>query len=288
MIGVARREPEHPLALGGDEDRQRRPSRRRQEDGVVDARPLSAVRDPLTADERHDDPERVLEPAHPVIEGETERVVLGLVPAAAQAQDEPAAGHLVRGRGHLGEQPGIPERGRQDERSELDLVGHRRERAQQRPRLVDAHLATVVLAEEEVVAHPQAVDPARLRLPGDRGDLHPRTATTVLGGLRQDHADLHGRRVYPAATPARRVVPAGPSPGDHPGRPSSMNGSRSGPPRPVNMRCATSHLRPATDLGIHALPGVGMDHHPDTTTPPAGMVGRGRVAEIRWAGRAGA
>ena len=195
MVGVAGREPEHPLALRGDEDRQVRAAGRREQDRVVDARPIAARRDPFAVDERRDDPDGLLEPADPMVERVAERVVFGLVPAAAQAEDQPASGNLIGGRGHLGQEARIPEGRREHERPELDPLGDRRNGGQERPGLVDPDLVAVILAEEEVVADPQAVDPARLGMAGERRDLRPAAAFAIVRGLRQHDSDLHRLRV---------------------------------------------------------------------------------------------
>ena len=75
---------------------------------------------------RTDDLERLLEPADAVVERVAERRVLGLVPAAAEAEDQPAAGDFVGGRRHLREQARRPEAGREHERPDLDPFSRQR------------------------------------------------------------------------------------------------------------------------------------------------------------------
>ena len=56
---------------------------------------------------------------------EAEGPELDLVPAGAQAEDQPAAADLVDGGGLLGEHRRVVERGRGDQRPELDPLGDR-------------------------------------------------------------------------------------------------------------------------------------------------------------------
>jgi hypothetical protein len=73
------------------------------------------------------------EPAHPVIEGESKRVVLRLVPPRAEPEDQPAAADLVDRVRHLGDQRRIAKTGAGHQGSDLDPVSCRRKRRQQRP-----------------------------------------------------------------------------------------------------------------------------------------------------------
>ncbi|HXJ28121.1 MAG TPA: hypothetical protein VNH17_20560, partial [Streptosporangiaceae bacterium] len=50
---------------------------------------------------RYEDLHGLLETARAMIEGHTERLVLRLVPARADAQDQAPVAHLVEGGGHL-------------------------------------------------------------------------------------------------------------------------------------------------------------------------------------------
>src|SRR6185503_13626674 len=146
------------------------------------------------ADERGDDPERFLEPADAVVERISERRVLRLVPAAAEPEDQPPAGDLVGRDRHLSEQPGRSKGRRQDERAELDAARRRGEGAEDRPRLVVPDLRSdrrTLVAGEEVVAEPEAVDPALLRPAGHREDLAPRPTGAVLWRLREHDPDAH-------------------------------------------------------------------------------------------------
>ena len=62
----------------------------------------------------------LVEAADPVIERIAERVELRLMPAAAQAEDQPATADLVELRGHLGHERRVAEWQGQDERADLD------------------------------------------------------------------------------------------------------------------------------------------------------------------------
>jgi hypothetical protein len=79
--------------------------RRGQDDRVVERIPATVEREGALAQKPDDDLERLLEPADSMIERDVERPVLGLVPTAAQPEDQPPAGHVVGRRGHLREQP---------------------------------------------------------------------------------------------------------------------------------------------------------------------------------------
>ncbi len=67
-VGVANGQPQHPRALGGDEDRQLRPGRR-EEDGVVDRMEASTVVGSARPDQLADDRQRILEPPDLVVGG---------------------------------------------------------------------------------------------------------------------------------------------------------------------------------------------------------------------------
>ena len=72
--------------------------------------------------QRPDDRERLLEPVDAMVERDAERPELGLVPAGAEAEDQPAAADLVDRRGLLGEDGGVVERRAGDQRPELDAA----------------------------------------------------------------------------------------------------------------------------------------------------------------------
>ena len=82
LVGVAGGGPRHPLALGGPAGRSAAPPAAGQHGSTL----VLAARRLAPADERDDDPGALLEPAHPVVEQVTERVVLGLVPGHSRAR----------------------------------------------------------------------------------------------------------------------------------------------------------------------------------------------------------
>src|SRR6185295_19002175 len=90
------------------------------------------------AEERDDDPERLLEAAHEVVARDAEGVVLRRGGATAEAEDEAAAADLVGGRRHLGEERGVAEAAGRDEGAERHAVGRLRQRGEERPLLPGA------------------------------------------------------------------------------------------------------------------------------------------------------
>ena len=102
---------------------------------------LAVEVDLALAQQRADDRERLFEAAHPLVVGKAEGRVVGLVPARAQAQDQPAAADLVDRRGHLGQHRRRVEAGRSDERAELDLLGRLGQAGERGPDLPRADVA---------------------------------------------------------------------------------------------------------------------------------------------------
>ena len=96
------------------------------------------------------------------------RVVLALVPARAHPHLHAAAGDVVDGDGHPGEDARVPERRGRDHRAEPDPVGDRREPGERRPRVVGVGVGPddrrVVVGAEE------ALQPVLL---GQAGETHP-------------------------------------------------------------------------------------------------------------------
>ena len=198
-VRVAGREPEHPLALGGDQDgdpagQAGGSRRRRDQDGVVDVVPSPVEGHALALRERTDDRERLLEPPGAMVERIAEGGVFGLVPAGPDAEDQAPVGDLVERRGHLRRQRGRPEAGAEDDRPELHPVGHRGDRRQQRPRFVDTVLWLVGHPEDEMVVRPHAVEAAGLRVGRQLTDPRPLPGAISVKFIHgQDHADLHVR-----------------------------------------------------------------------------------------------
>ena len=87
----------------------------------------TAEGDGLAAQQGNDDPERLFESIDPMVAGEAERLVFGVVPPGAETEDQPATAHLVGRCSHLGDEGRAPEARAQDERPDLDALGHGRE-----------------------------------------------------------------------------------------------------------------------------------------------------------------
>src|SRR5262249_51106821 len=129
----------------------------------------------ILAPELRDDLEALRQPAGPLVcrpEVEPVRLVIAGEPAGADAEDEPAAAHLVDRRRHLREQGGGPVRVAGDEHADAETARLRRERRKERPAL---ETRPVLVAEDrhEVVVDPRAVEAERLRLLPRRQDLLP-------------------------------------------------------------------------------------------------------------------
>ena len=168
----------------------------RQEHRVLDAVVLALERDALTRDEPAHDLERLLEAPDAPVERNAERAELRLVPAGAQAEDEPAAGDLVDRRRHARDQAGRVERGRRHQRAELHALRRRRDCCKHGPDIPRAALGASVVAIQHVVAGPDGVEAARLRAPRDRPELRP---PNVALDFRKLYANVevreHGRRM---------------------------------------------------------------------------------------------
>ena len=182
---------EHARLLAGDEDR--RPSgtdRLRKQLHVLRAMPAALEAHRLAAQQRRDDLHPLVEAAHAVVERVAEGVELRLVPAAAEAQDQPPSADLVQLGGHLRHERGVPERERQHERADLDPRGDRGNGGEHGPRLVDAERALVV-AEDEVVRAPHRVEPGLLGR--ERHGAQVGEAARLVGPEGQHQSDLHAR-----------------------------------------------------------------------------------------------
>ena len=162
------------LALGGDQDRHPaghagRAGRRRDEDGVVDVVPAPVEGHPLAAEQRDDDPERLLEPARAVVE----RVAEG---RGTRARASPCRGPGSGGRprSRRASRPSSPcsAGGRKAVPSTIVPSSARSVTAATAASSVHASWmpssASPGQPEDEVVVDPQAVDAARL---GERRQL---------------------------------------------------------------------------------------------------------------------
>jgi hypothetical protein len=217
-IDVRERQLEHPGADRSDHQRRTaRPIRRRQQrqviDGVVRAAPIRSA----LAEELADDHEGLLEAAHPMVVREAERPILRLVPAGAQAEDQPPAGDLVDGV-RLGSEHGrVVEARRGHQRTQLDPRRDRRQRGERAPRLPWRDRLRPPVPIQQVVADPDRVETDRLRGPCHLGQLRPPDDPLHLGELDADlqrtgHAPGSGMstRASHAASvpPASFIAPA--------------------------------------------------------------------------------
>ena len=139
-------------------------------------------------EEGANDGEGFLEAADPMVEREAVGRVFRLVPAGAEAQDQPTAADLVEGGGLLGEHGGVVEAGRGDQRPDLHPFGDRGDRREGGPRLPWPPRRLVVTAIQEMVADPDRVEPDLLGGARHLAQLRPARHPLDLGQL---DADLH-------------------------------------------------------------------------------------------------
>jgi len=191
---------------------------RREEDGALDAVEPPLERHALAREQPRDDRERLLEPGHLPVGGEAERLELGVVPARAEAEAEAAAGDLVDPGRHPCEEPRRVERGRGDERPELDALRGRGQRGEQRPGVPRAPFLAAVAAVEQVVADPDRVESGLLGRPGDREQLGPAHLALDLGELYADAQPLVAPMAHPPAHPRTDVSRGAAEARPHPAR----------------------------------------------------------------------
>ena len=104
-----------------------------------------------------------------MVEGIAEGMVLRLVPAGAEPEDQPAAGDLLDRVRHLGQQGRVAETGATDQRADLDPLGDGRHAAQQRPAFPGAQVSVVAgesAIKQEMIRNPERVESGRFRLAG--------------------------------------------------------------------------------------------------------------------------
>src|SRR5690606_28361177 len=154
-------EPEHTLARRPDQNGRpslARPSR--EVDGIVRLEEPALVIRMAVAEQRMDDPDRILEPAHAVIEGKAELLVLRLMPASSKPEDELAAAGLVDCLSPLGCHTRVPEPRAGNEGTDLHVRHGRRNAGHHRPRFPDAtDVPTLRLRKGEVVREPDCLEP---------------------------------------------------------------------------------------------------------------------------------
>src|SRR5690606_25098828 len=149
--------PEHTLARRPDQNGRpslARPSR--EVDGIVRLEEPALVIRMAVAEQRMDDPDRILEPAHAVIEGTAELLVLRLMPAGAEPEDELPTAVLDERLGHLGDHARVPDPRADNEGTDLHVRHGRRNAGHHRPRLPDAtDVPTPRLPRGEVGREPE-------------------------------------------------------------------------------------------------------------------------------------
>ena len=181
FVGQLRGEPEHARAAGPDHDRRSRWPGTAWRDRCVPCPPPGPVEVRLPiVEHRGDDPQALLERVETALERHAERRELGLVPAGAQAEDEPPTADLVERLGHLREQRRVPQRHRRDVGAEPDPRHGDGERREQRHGFPGPAPRDRRVAEPEVVGDPERVEAdglAGLRhgqdvVPARRGAVH--------------------------------------------------------------------------------------------------------------------
>src|SRR5439155_285008 len=164
---------------------------RRAADDDVRARPLHRLRPhvvglrPLA----HDLLELPVELVHPLpCSQEREPVggVLGLVPAAADAELDPSVRDMVCGHDRFGQDRDGPEGDRRDERAEPDPLRQRSEGGERRPRVERAGVAGAP-DRHVVVATEEALEPGLLGRARERVPLLPRHALLALDPQAETH-----------------------------------------------------------------------------------------------------
>ena len=114
----------------------------------------------FTAEQPAEEPDRLVEPVEPLAEPraevDAEGVVLALEPPAAEAEDEPAIGHVLDGRGELGGQPGVAKGVGGNKKAQSRSLREDGQRRQRRPAL-EFGVGRVALVGEQVVVDPEGV-----------------------------------------------------------------------------------------------------------------------------------
>ncbi len=120
-----------------------------------------------------------------LIEGQSERLILWLVPSRADTQDQAPVAHLVQGRRHLRQDRRMAEGIAHHQRADLHTPGRFGQRRQHGPAFPDSPGRLTRIAIEEVVREPDAIEAIPFRLLRDRADLIIRTPAVVFAVVRQ-------------------------------------------------------------------------------------------------------
>jgi ATPase subunit of ABC transporter with duplicated ATPase domains len=193
-VGVPRGQLDHARALRTEQ--QRRPVLTRTAWHVLAVERLVVLPreiDVPVPQHRYEDLHGLFETARAMIEGHTERLVLRLVPARADAQDQAPVAHLVEGGGHLCQDRRIAEGIAEHQGADLHPLCRFRQRGQHGPALPDPCGRLTGAAVHEMVGQPDAVEAIRLRLLRELTDRAIRTLAVVLPVVHQvEHQpDLH-------------------------------------------------------------------------------------------------
>ena len=131
-----------------------------------------------------------------MVVGVAERGVLRVVPAGPEAENDPPPGQVIERRGHLGHEGWVAKRRAHHQRTQLDAGNQGPERAERGPRLAHAFLRDVREPEQQVVEHPDRIEPASLGARGERqgfGKVGRVAVGGVAFGERERDANAHRR-----------------------------------------------------------------------------------------------
>jgi len=195
QVGIPRGQLDHARALGSEQQRRSLLTRTaRHVLAVPRLVVLPSEIDVPVPQHRYEDLHGLFETARAMIEGQPERLVLRLVPARADAQDQAPVAHLVEGGGHLREDRRITEGIAEHQGADLHPVCRFRQRGQHGPALPDPRGRRTGAAVHEMVGEPDAVKAIRLRLLRELTDRLVRTLVVGLAIVHQvEHQpDLHG------------------------------------------------------------------------------------------------
>src|SRR5713101_10433 len=104
-----------------------------------------------------------------MIKGQSERVILWLVPSRADTQDQASVAHLVKGRRHLRQDRRMPEGVASHQGADLHPTGRLGHRRQHRPAFPDSPRRLTRITIEEMVRKPDTIESVHL------GSLRNRT-----------------------------------------------------------------------------------------------------------------
>jgi ATPase subunit of ABC transporter with duplicated ATPase domains len=172
QVGVARGQPSHARALGSEQQRRALFAGAAWQVVAVQRLVILTLEvDVPVPQQRDEDLHGLFETARAMVERHPERLVLRLVPAGADAEDQAPVAHLVEGGGHLREDRRIAEGRARHQGADLHPVRGLGQRGQHGPALPDPRGRLTGAAVHEVVGEPDAVEAVRLRLLRQLTDL---------------------------------------------------------------------------------------------------------------------